>query len=198
MSAIVLDPLVVEAKRRARRRRLLLALVATGLIAAGAAAVATTTPQRSHVSSVPLGSPRSSSLGVCARTPAGWQKRTGWEMSLGPRTLGLTNFRFGRTGDPFDTYGLLSYAHRPKGSILIELDAQSPVDAQPRFKRSLHVTRDDFSTDFYGEMSWPSAYIETRMHDGGVRTALVVVAAVTPATIAAANEALAGVRTCSA
>jgi hypothetical protein len=118
-------------------------------------------------------------------------------MSLGPQTLGLTNFRFGQNGGSEDTYGLLSYAHRPAGSITIALDAENPDGATPRFKRSLRVTRDDFSFDPYGVMPSPNAYIATRT-PGGERTAVVEVGAVTPATVAAANRALADVHTCSA
>jgi hypothetical protein len=138
-----------------------------------------------------------STLGVCARTPAGWRKKTGFEMPLGPQTLGLTNFRFG-LDDPTDTYGLVSYAHRPAGSVTIALDTTYSVDsAHLRFKRSLRVTRRDFSSDPYGEMSWPSAYIAIGK-GRAEHTAVVEVGTVTPATIAAANRALAGVHLCSA
>ncbi len=193
MSATGVDPLLAEAKRR-RRRRDLLALAAAVVVAAAAA---TAMALGAHGSDRPWWTLRAhaSSLGVCARTPAGWRKKKSFEMSFGPQTLGLTNFRFGSDAST-DTYGLVSYAHRPARSVTIALDTGDYADsAHLHFKRALRVTRRDFSSDPYGEMSWPAAYIATGSGHAE-RTALVEVGAVTPATIAAANRALAGVRTC--
>jgi hypothetical protein len=77
---------------------------------------------------------------------------------------------------------------------MIAVSNEGP-DATPRFTRALRVGSGDFS-GFEG-MKWPAANVAVRSH-GRVLDAYVEMRTVTPATVAAANQVLAGVHTCSA
>ena len=180
MSAIALDPLIVEAKERARRRRLL------GLVAVVVAAAAAGT----------MFALRSSGSSVASCAPAGFTERTVWNMTFGPQTIVLTNFRFGQLGVGH-SYGFDSYAHWPAWAVTVALPAGSLTGTPARLRSGLRVVRSDFVSGVVNVNPAPTAYIATRSH-GRVLTADVEVGAVTPATIAAANRALAGAKACSA
>jgi hypothetical protein len=173
-----LDPLIAEAKERARRRR----LRALGAVAAiAAAAIGTTFGLRSSARA----------LGVCATPPSGWRERTVTRTSLGPPAIVLTNWRFGRMED---FYGLGGAAkHWLAGGVTVVVLNEGPA-ATPPIGRALRVTYADFGR-FEG-MRFPSAEVAVRSH-GRVLNSYVEVGTVTPATIAAANRALAGVQVCS-
>ena len=172
------DPLIAEAKQRARRRRLL-AIGALAVIAA--AAVGVTVESRSS----------ESLLGVCGTTQTTWQKRTVDNLALGPRAVVLTNFRFGQVDD---FYGLTTPLRWPARGVMVVVMNEGPA-ATPPFKRALRVGRRDF-VGMEG-MRFPAAEAAIRSQ-GRVLEAYVEVGAVTPATLTAANQALAGVHTCSA
>jgi hypothetical protein len=174
-----LDPLIAEAKERARRRRLL-ALGAV-VVLATAAAVGTTYGLRTS----------GNSLGVCARVPSGWQERTVTNPALGPPTVVLTNFRFGRMND---YYGLTDRLDWPANGVTVAV-SNAPVGDWYAPRRALHVTRRDFG-GIEGSIQ-PSGQ-KIVGSSGRNLTALVEVGKLTPTTIALANQALAGVRTCSA
>jgi len=180
MSAILFDPLIAEAKERARRRRLL----ALGLVAVvAAAAVATTFELRPS---------STNALGVCATAPPGWKVRTVTNVALAPPTVVLTNWRFGRMDY---LYGLTDRRFDwPANGVTIAVSNDAAA-AENAPRRALRVTSRDF-----GGMegaAQPSGQIVVGSR-GRILDALVEVGKLTPATIAAANQALAGVRTCSA
>jgi hypothetical protein len=180
-----LDPLIAQAKRRARWRRLL----ALGLVALAAAAIGMTFALRSS-------SPPANAFGMCASTPSGWQEQSvpNFGSLPVPPTLVLTNFRFGRMSG---FYGLDSFAHWPAGGVMVAVGVGDPSrDPAYHRRRSLRVTSRDFQTAFE-ETPSPLAYIATRSH-GRLLNAYVEAGSVAPATIAAANQALAGVHACSA
>jgi hypothetical protein len=172
------DPLIAEARRRANLRRLLAVVV---VLAAGAAAAATFSLRSSGAA-----------LGMCASPPSGWKERTIAKTSTTVATVVLTNFRFGQL-DNF--YGLAASGMRwPAGGAMIAVSNEGP-DATPRFTHALRVGSGDFG-GFEG-MTWPAANVAVHSH-GRVLDAYVELRTVTPATIAAVNQALAGVHACSA
>jgi hypothetical protein len=180
MSTVALDPLIAEAKERARRRRLL-ALSAVVVVAV-ATAVGTTYGLRSS----------GNSLGACATLPSGWQERTVTDASLGPPTVVLTNWRFGRMDD---LYGLTDPRAWPVNGVTVAVSNEGPAASPAHMRRALRLTRAEF-----GGMegaTHPSGNVAITAH-GRILNAYVEVGTLTPATIAAANQALAGVRTCSA
>ena len=171
------DPLIADAKRRARRRRLLLVLVAAAAVAAAATATLET---RSGAAAT----------GVCVTVPSGWKERIVRGVGLEPPTAVLTNFRFGQMDD---IYGLGTPLRWPRTGVMVAVSNSGP--ATPASLRSeLHVDRSDFGS-FEG-MSRPGTSFAVHAN-GRVLSAFVEVGTVTPATIAAANRALAGVRACS-
>ncbi len=176
-----LDPLIAEAKDRARRRR----FVAIGaLVAVAAAALGTTYGLRSKASSAAV-------RGLCATVPSGWQARTITNPAISVPAIVLTNFRFGRMDD---LYGLTDRFDWPARGVTVVVShgfvgALASPGALP-----LHFTRRDFggiegSTQPAGQIAVLSNH--------RVLNAYVEVGKLTPTTIALANEALAGVRTCS-
>lgn len=179
MSAIALDPLIAEAKRRARLRRLF-ALAAVVIVAAAVVGTAGELPSSANA------------RGICATAPSGWRERMVTSTALGPPTVVLTNWRFGPMDD---FYGLGAATKRwPTGGVTVAVSNEGP-SATPRLGRALRVAGRDFG-GFEG-MRFPFAETAIRAN-GRVLAAYVEVGAVTPATIAAANRALAGVHTCSA
>jgi hypothetical protein len=174
------DPLIAEANERARRRRLL----ALGLVAVvAAAAVGTTFALRSSANA----------LGVCATPPSGWQERTVDYLPLAPsKTIVLTNWRFGRMTD---FYGLTDRAGWPAQGVTIAV-GNIGLRSRPSAKAgALRVNRASFG-GFEGA-AYPAAHFAVRSQ-GRVLDAYIEAGALTPATIAAANQALAGVQVCSA
>lgn len=177
MSAIALDPLIAEAKQRARRRRLL----AVGAVVVVAAVASTTLATRSSANS----------LGVCATPPSGFQARTP-NLAPTPPTVVLTNFHFGRMDDVFGiTDPNLDW---PANGVLVAV-GNWPPDSTVSRTGPLSVTRRAFA-GMEGS-SLPTAHFGVRSH-GRILDVFVTVGTLTRATIAAANQALAGVRTCSA
>jgi hypothetical protein len=178
VSGIALDPLIAEAKERARRRRLL----ALGVVVVAVAAVSATLATRSSTNS----------LGVCATAPSGFQVRTVTDAALGPPTVVLTNFRFGRMDD---LYGLTDRFTWPANGVTVAVSNEDP-SATPAVKGgALRLTAKDFG-GLEGSTQ-PSGQIAVRSN-GRILAGYVEVGAITPATIAAANAALASVKTCSA
>jgi hypothetical protein len=174
-----LDPLIAEAKERARRRR----LVALGLVVVvAAAAVGMTLGLRSS----------GNSLGVCATAPSGWKERTVNDPSLNPPAVVLTNFRFGRMDD---FYGLTDRFDWPANGVTVAVGNEGPAATRPVGSGALRLTARDFG-GLEGSPQ-PSGEISVRSH-GRLLTAYVEVGTLTPATVAAANRALAGVQVCSA
>jgi hypothetical protein len=171
------DPLVAEAKRRARRRRLVMA--AATIVVAGTAAGATYSLRSSG-----------NVLALCATPPSGWKEHTIPRTPTRVATVVLTNFRFGRMDDAF---GLAAPLAWPPRGAMIAVSNEGPA-ATPPFRRALEVGKGDFR-GFEG-MRWPAANVALRSH-GRVLDAYVELHAVTPATVAAANAALAGIHTCS-
>ena len=170
------DPLIAEAKRRARRRRL---IAATIVVVLGAAAGVTFALRSS-------GGP----VGLCASPPPGWKKRTITDLPMAPPTIVLTNFRF---GDDRYLDGLFDYkVHWPRDGVMI---AVSSANATPAISRNFRVRSSDFG-GFEGA-KFPFVEVAVRPH-GRVFDAYVELRTVTPAMVAAANRALAGVTTCSA
>jgi hypothetical protein len=179
MSAIAFDPLIAEAQRRARRRHLLLLLLVVAMVAA--VAVGTRHGLRSTVGN---------SRGVCATVPSPWRQRTVRLGNVGP-TVVLTNWRFGHIRD---FYGLVE--HRPWPASGVTVAVTNDGAALPRLGAgALRVRRGSFR-GFEGMVS-PGAQVLVNSH-GRLLNARIEVGAITPATLAAANQALAGVRTCSA
>jgi len=172
------DPLIAEAKQRARRRRL---LVLGALVVIAAAAVGTAVELQAS----------KKLLGVCGATRSGWQRRTVDNPALGPPAVVLTNFRFGRMDD---FYGLAASQHWPARGVMVVVMNEGPA-ATPPFRSALRVGRRDF-VGMEG-MRQPAAEAAIRSQ-GRVLEAYAEVGTVTPATVAAANRALAGVRACSA
>ncbi len=177
MSAIALDPLIAEARHRARRRKL---LALAGVMVAVAALGATLETRSSG-----------NSLGVCATVPSGWKERTRTDPSVSPPTVVLTNFRFGNLKD---FYGLSGRRNWPADGVTV---AVSNVAASPaRLDRDmLRLSAKDFGR--LEGTSHPSGQIVVRSN-ARILNGYVEVGTLTPATIAAANRALTGVRTCSA
>jgi hypothetical protein len=104
----------------------------------------------------------------------------------------LTNFRFGRMDD---FYGLTDRFTWPATGVTVVVNNEEPA-ATPRTKDgALRITARDFG-GLEGSTQ-PSGQIAIRSN-GRILNAYIEVGALTPATVAAANEALAGVRTCSA
>jgi hypothetical protein len=179
VSAIAVDPLIAEAKERARRRRLL-ALSAV-MVVAVATAAGTTYELRTS----------GNSLGVCATVPSGWKERTP-NLASTPPTVVLTNFRFGRLDDVFGiTDPNLDW---PANGVLVAV-GNWPPDSTVSRAGPLRVTRRTFHGMEGSPL--PTAHFGVQSH-GRILDVYVAVAALTPAAIAAANQALAGVRTCSA
>jgi hypothetical protein len=170
------DPLIAEAKRRARLRRVLAVML---LVVIGSAAAATLSLRSGG-----------NALALCATPPSGWKEHTIPRTSTTVATLVLTNFRFGRLDY---LYGLGAPIEWPARGAMIAVSNEGP-DATPPFRRALTVGGGDFA-GFEG-MRWPAAEVAVRSH-GRVLDAYVELRAVTPATLAAANAALAGVHTCS-
>jgi hypothetical protein len=130
------------------------------------------------------------SLGVCATAPSGFKARTP-NLAQTPPTVVLTNFRFGRMDDDFGiTDPNLDW---PANGVLVAV-GNWPPDSTVSGAGPLRVTRGTFA-GMEGS-SLPTAHFGVRSH-GRILDVFVTVGALTPATIAAANEALAGVRTCS-
>ena len=179
MSAIASEPLIAEAKERARRRRLL----ALASLVVVVAVIGTTYGLRTS---------SGNALGVCATVPSGWQERTVTHVpGPVPPTVVLTNFRFGRMGDVF---GITDPSLRwPANGTLVAV-GNWPPDSTVSGAGPLRVTRSSFA-GMEGS-SLPTAHFGSRSH-GRILDVYVTVATLTPATIAAANQALAGVRTCS-
>lgn len=150
------------------------------LAVAAAAAVATLALQSSGAAT-----------GVCATAPSGWKERSLPSSALGSATVVLTNFRFGRMDD---FYGLASPLHWPRRGVMVAVSNEGAA-ATPRFRSALRVADSEF-TGFEG-LRLPAAETAVR-RNGRVLNAYVEVGAVTPATVAAANAALAGFRMCSA
>jgi hypothetical protein len=171
------DPLIAEAKRRARRRRI---LAVAGAVAV-AAAVGASFGLRAG----------GGVTGLCASPPVGWKERSLPKTGVTEATVVLTNFRFGRLDD---FYGLSSPVRWPPRGVMVAVSNEGPA-ATPPFRRALRVAGADFQ-GFEG-MRWPGANVAVRLPNR-VLNAYVEVRTVTPATIAAANAALAGVHTCSA
>jgi hypothetical protein len=178
--ALGLDPLIAEAKERARRRRLL-ALGAIVVVAA-ATAVGTTYGLRSS----------GNALGVCASTPSGWKERTLTNPAMSPPTVVLTNFRFGK-GQDF--YGLTDRFNWPANGVTVAVTNEGPAAKFRAPSGPLRVSARDFGG--IEGAAHPSGQITVRAN-GRILDGYVEVGAITPATIAAANQALAGVRTCTA
>lgn len=184
MSAIALDPLIAEAKRRAHRRRILLVLLAGVVVAVVAAG--TRVALRSS----------SNSLGVCAAPPSGFKERTMAGEKGAPPTVVLSNFRFALLNP---SYGLVTAVPHPRrwpaDGVLVVVENFGPAKASGPKAGPLRVDRSSF-----GGMegaTLPAAEFQVQLN-GRFVGAYVEVGALTPATIAAANQALAGVRTCSA
>ena len=182
MSAIALDPLIAEAKECARRRRL---LALGALVVVAAAAVGTT---------LGLRSPSRTALGMCATAPSGWKEKTVTIGRRGPPTVVLTNWRFGRMQGG---YGLWERLPWPAHGITVAVSNEGPVGTH-RLRGTLRVAAGDFN-GFEGMTSRGAhgAQIQVQAH-GRFLNARVEVGTLTPATIAAANQALAGVQVCSA
>ena len=171
-----LSRLIAEAKERARRRRLL-ALGAVVVLAA--AAVGTTYGLRTS----------GNSLGLCATPPSGWKQRPATVFSSVP-TIVLTNFRFGR---PNYFYGINDFnLSWPRDGVIIAVQS-SPRTAHAE-PGALTVAASDFRAAEGAKL--PVAALSVLSH-GRALIAWVEVGSVSPATIAAANQALAGVRVCS-
>lgn len=177
-AALGADLLIAEAKQRARRRKLL----ALGAVLVAAAAASAALATRSSANS----------FGVCATAPSGFQERTVRNAELGPPTVVLTNFRFGRMDY---LYGIsdprLIFPSRGVVVAISNLAATKTPDSG-----ALRVLRRNFK-GIEGGTQGPSTQVVVTSH-GRLLQAEVEVGALTPATVAAANEALAGVRTCSA
>jgi len=178
MSAIALDPLIAEARERARRRLLLLLALLVVLVAA---AVGTTYGLRSS----------GNELGLCATRPPGWKQKT---VSMVPHhpTLFLTNFHFGRIHDLF---GNTAKSDWPANGVTISVINYGRRNERGLREGTLRFTRADFNGL---EGSTQPAGGTAIRSQGVVLYAYVEVGSLTPATIAAANQALAGVRVCSA
>ena len=114
------------------------------------------------------------------------------DAALGPPTVVLTNFRFGRMDD---LYGLTDRFNWPANGVTVAVRNEDPPDAPNAKGGALQLTARDFG-GLEGSTQ-PSGQIAVRSN-GRTLNAYVEVGALTPATIAAANAALAGVRTCSA
>jgi hypothetical protein len=121
----------------------------------------------------------------------GWKEQTIQRTSTTVATVVLTNFRFGQLDD---FYGLASAMAWPPHGAMVAVSNEGPAETPP-FRRALRIGSGDLR-GFEG-MRWPSANVAVRSH-GRVLNAYVELRTVTPATVAAANRALAGVRTCSA
>ncbi len=179
MSAIALDPLIADAQHRARRRRFL-ALIA--LVAVAAAVAGTTYSFRSS----------GNAAGICASAPSGWMQKTVNDPRLGRPAIVLTNFRFGRMND---LYGLTDRFDWPANGVTVAVINQGRRNVPNLKNGALRFTRSEFG-GLEGSTQ-PSGFIEVPSQ-GLVLDAYVEVGKLTPATIALANTALAGVRTCSA
>jgi hypothetical protein len=182
LNAIAFDPLIAEAKQRARRRR----LVALGVLVLAAAAIGTSVAFRS--------TSRANSLGICASPPSGWRERRVAAGRL-PAAVLLTSFRFGVMGPMGDIYGI-DYPGRkwPPGGVMMAVAIYA--SHRPDARAELRVAATDFHVSPNGGSKRPTAFRWIR-RNGQELAAWVQVASVTPATTAAANHALAGVRTCS-
>ena len=112
-------------------------------------------------------------------------------MAMTPPTVVLTNFRFGRMDDVFGVTD--PHLAWPANGVLVAV-GNWPPDSTVSGARPLRVTRSSFA-GMEGS-SLPTAHFGVRSH-GRILDTYVTVATLTPATIAAANQALAGVRTCS-
>lgn len=172
-----LDPLIAEARDRARRRRFLLG----GVALVAAAAIGATVAAESG----------GAATGLCATAPSGWKELSLPKTPTKVATVVLTNWRFGTAGYG---YGLFLPPPWPRSAVIVSVSNDGPA-ATPRFRSALQVSRGEF-TGFEG-MRYPAA--QTAIHVGSrVLAAYVEVGALTPATVAAANRALAGVHACSA
>jgi hypothetical protein len=183
LSAIAFDPLIAEAKERAHRRRLFLLLLAGSVVAV----LAARTP-------LALWSSGNSS-GLCATPPFGFKQRTVTGVNGAPMTVVLTNFRFGRMSDHF---GLVTAVPHPRpwpaGGVTVAVSNFGPAKSSGPKAGLLRVNRAAF-----GGMegaTLPAAEFRIELNGRSVG-AYVEVGALTPATIAAANQALTSVHTCS-
>jgi hypothetical protein len=175
------DPLIAEAKERTRRRRLL--LLAGVVLVAAAGAIAGRLETRSA----------GNSLGLCATPLSGWKTRTVTRVWPGHPTVWLTNFRFGPMTDLIPQGNRFNW---PPGGVTIAVTNLGRRYEQSVESRALRFSRADFG-GLEGETQ-PSGFIAVRTHGGVILHAYLEVGALTPATIAAANKALADVRVCSA
>jgi hypothetical protein len=174
-----LDPLIAEAKERARRRRLL----ALGVLVVAAVVIGVTFALRSPS--------RVNSLGVCASRPSGWKERTIDDPSVNPPAVVLTNFRFGRMDD---FYGLSDRFAWPANGVTVAVANVGPSATPPVERSALRITAGGLG-QLEGVLQ-RSGQVAVRSH-GRILVAYVEMGSVTPATIGAANEVLAGVRVCS-
>jgi hypothetical protein len=174
-----LDPLIAEARERARRRRLV-ALVALMVVAAAAAS--TTYDLRSS----------GNSLGLCTSVPAGWKETRVTTIPNQPPTVVLTNFRFGRMND---LYGLSDRFAWPANGVTVAVVNEGPQHDRAAKEGALRVSR----ADFHGleGATQPAGGVTVRS-GGRILLVYVEVGKLTANTIALANQALAGVRVCSA
>ena len=106
--------------------------------------------------------------------------------------LRLTNFRFGRLNDFF---GGTDKSVWPANGVTISVINYGHRNPRGLREGTLRMTRADFR-GLEGSTQ-PSGAMTVRSR-GVVLSAYVEVGTLTPATIAAVNEALAGVRTCTA
>jgi hypothetical protein len=175
------DLLIAEAKQRTRRRRLL--AVGGVVVVVAAAAAGTKYELRSSTNA----------RGICATAPTGWKERLVTGVWPGHPTVWLTNFRFGPMNDLIPHGNQLNWP--PDGVTLAVTNLGRRYE--PDLKSSaLRFTRADFG-GLEGETQ-PSGFIGVRTQGGVILHAYVEVGTLTPATIAAANKALANVRVCSA
>lgn len=183
MSAIPLDPLIAEAKERAYRRRLLLVLLAGVVVAVVVAG--TSFVLRSS----------GNSRGICATPPSGFKQRTVRGVNGAPMTVVLTNFRFGRMNDHFGLVTALPHSRPwPAGGVTVAVSNFGPVRSSGAKAGLLRVDRAAFG-GMEGAML-PAAEFQVEQN-GRLLGAYVEVGTLTAGTVAAANQALAGVRTCS-
>jgi hypothetical protein len=172
------DPLIAEAKRHARRRYLF-ALAA--LVVVTGAAVGT---------SYSLRSAAGKSLGLCTTVPSGWQEKAVSRIPHASPIIWLTNSGFGPMNDLYPLSDRL-----PAHGVIVTVINFGRRNPRGVKEVPLRFTRADF-LGLEGS-THPSGGITVRSQ-GVVLSAYVEVGKLTPATLAAANQALSGVRTCSA
>ena len=177
-----LDPLIAEAKERARKRRLL-GLAALAIVVVATAAVTTLETRSSRAAS-----------GVCATAPPGWKEMSLPKTAVREATVVLTNWRFGPASY---FYGLFLPPPWPRNAVIVLVSNDGP-DAVPRLVPRLRPKLQVAAGEFTGLEGARFPAMQTAIRTGGrVIAAYVEVGALTPGTIAAANQALAGVQVCS-